>query len=698
MNDLPTFWKNARGLGYAISGVCIALAVLLYSSGALVPLERMTYDLRFQLRGPRPPMNELILVTMDEKSVGELNRKISQWPRTYLAKVIDNLGLAGTELIVVDLDLSKPGFSLKGEDEALARAMDVANNVVLARYTSQGRKVLPFRLFRDVEIGEGFVDHLPDTDGILRGSALVSLEVDEDTAALTPYFSMPLEIARLYLYPFETPAVDLSMPDIFRMGKISIPYPDGKMAIDYTGPSGSFEKISFSDVYNGNFEQPLFAGKIVIIGNIHPAYHDYFLTPSRKTASPTPGFEVKGVIGNIGAGIPGVEVIANAVATILQKSYITRPGMTVDILSIIVLGSILSIIFIILNIRPLYAFGVFLALFSAIPATAHLLFLRSGQMIQIIPLEVTLSGIFVAGVSYHRILGAIEKAQIKKTFGHYVSHQVVEKLLDNPDLVRLGGEKKEMTVLFSDARNFTAISEMMDPVDLVKFLNEYHTEMTRAVFNNDGVLDKYIGDAIMAFYGAPIDQEDHARRACRTALEMSHAHDALTARWQEEGLPFFDMGIGINTGPMVVGNMGSEMRFDYTVLGDSVNLGSRLESANKEYGTRIIVSEYTREMSGDEFAFRELDLVRLKGKVNPVRIFELLSDDMKNNREAFDLFEEGVSAYRKKEWAEAVKLFEKVLARKEGDGPAEMYVDRCRRLENTTLPSDWDGVYTMVTK
>jgi adenylate cyclase len=225
--------------------------------------------------------------------------------------------------------------------------------------------------------------------------------------------------------------------------------------------------------------------------------------------------------------------------------------------------------------------------------------------------------------------------------------------------------------------------------------------MTDTVFKYDGLLDKYIGDAIMAVWGAPLDQSDHPLRACYTALEMVEELALLQEKWAGEGMPRLNVGIGINAGPMVVGNMGSERRFDYTVMGDSVNLGSRLEGLNKIYGTNIIISEATYERVREEILGRELDLVRVKGKGEPVKIYELLGRRAKALPEQKVLAEEFPAAlqeYRTRSWDAARILFQSILERYPGDGPTKLYVERCQALEKTPPPADWDGVYTLTTK
>ncbi|MCX5852409.1 MAG: adenylate/guanylate cyclase domain-containing protein [Deltaproteobacteria bacterium] len=293
-----------------------------------------------------------------------------------------------------------------------------------------------------------------------------------------------------------------------------------------------------------------------------------------------------------------------------------------------------------------------------------------------------------------------EKKKIRGAFQYYLTASVITEILKDPSKLKLGGDKKDLSVLFSDIRGFTSISEKMTPEELVHLLNEYLTAMTDVVFKYDGLLDKYMGDAIMAVFGAPLDQPDHPMRACTTALVMMEELRKLQKKWAGEGKPVLNIGVGVNTGDMVVGNMGSQMRFDYTVMGDSVNLGSRLEGINKEYGTNIVISEYTHERVKDELRCRELDSVRVKGKALPVKIYELLGrkEDGETAYEWVRIFEEGLTHYKAKRWDEAIAGFKKVLAVKEDDHPSNLYIKRCGDLKENPPPGSWDGVYTMTKK
>jgi adenylate cyclase len=279
---------------------------------------------------------------------------------------------------------------------------------------------------------------------------------------------------------------------------------------------------------------------------------------------------------------------------------------------------------------------------------------------------------------------------------------VVEELLANPDKIKLGGEKKECTVFFSDVAGFTTIAEQLTPEALVRLLNDYLTEMTNIVFKYDGMLDKYEGDAIMAVFGAPISQPDHAYKACAAALEMQEQLIKLRELWGKQGRPQLHARCGINSGQMVVGNMGSENRFDYTVMGDAVNLGARLEPANKQYRTKIMIGEQTYKLAGDQIIVRGLDLLRVKGKTEPVKVYELLGTKAQGitdkKQQVLDIFNKGFENYLTQNWETAMNYFQQALKIDHMDGPAITYVRRCEQFGQNPPGKDWDGVFTLQTK
>jgi adenylate cyclase len=286
-------------------------------------------------------------------------------------------------------------------------------------------------------------------------------------------------------------------------------------------------------------------------------------------------------------------------------------------------------------------------------------------------------------------------------FSHYMSETLIHDLLKHPEKLRLGGERRNLTVFFSDLAGFTSLSEQLTPEEVVTLLNRYLTAMTDIILAGGGLIDKYEGDAIMALWGAPLPQEDHAARACLAAIENQRRLADLRREFEASGLPPVYSRIGINTGEMIIGNMGSSQRFDFTVIGDSVNLASRLEGANKTYGTRVIISEDTYRQAAARVEARELDLLRVKGKEVPVRIYELLAPKGELDGrmgEVRDLFTEGLARYRRQEWAEAIRAFQQALELVPEDGPSKVFIERCRRFMEAPPPPSWDGVYRLTSK
>lgn len=397
---------------------------------------------------------------------------------------------------------------------------------------------------------------------------------------------------------------------------------------------------------------------------------------------------------------PAVEIHAHIIDTILQGDFIERPDWTVifDLLAIILPGIVLFLI--IPRIRTLYTGAFTLALVGFYLIVNHYIFVYSGLWLTVVyPIFSTvLVSASVTTVQF--ITEERRRREIREAFSHYVAPSLVDELVRNPERLTLGGEEKRLTVLFSDIRGFTKIAEGLKPETLGRLMNDYLTPMTEIILQNGGTIDKYMGDAIMAFWGAPVWQEDHAVRACRTALKMLKELDELQTLLNRKGIPRLEIGIGISTGRLTVGNMGSSTRFDYTVIGDMVNLGSRLEDLNKKYGTNIIIPKYTYEDVKEEFILRQLDVVRVKGKEIPIKIYELLGegDGDDHLREIARLFEAGLECYMAKEWEGAERYFQRVIESKPDDGPSRIFLSRIQVLREKELPPDWDGVFKMEQK
>ena len=526
---------------------------------------------------------------------------------------------------------------------------------------------------------QGFFNMIPDLDGEVRWHPmLVTLHGRDDY-----YPSLSLITAAVYLHRDIVLKIgDEGEVSLLAIGKRRIPVNEsGKLLINYRGPPGTFKTYSFVDVLDGKVPPSEFKNKIVLVGATAIGIYDLRNTP-------------------FGAEFPGVEVHANVISNILNGDFLVRPAwmIFVDLAIVLFLGLLLGII-----LSPLSALMnliVTIVVFAGYNIFAQWVFESQRLWVSSLYPDMTILFVFVGVVIFKYLTEEKSKKEIKNAFQQYVSHHVVNEILKDPSKLKLGGERRVVTVMFSDIRGFTSISESLSPTELVTLLNSYLTPMTDIVLKHEGTLDKFIGDAIMAFFGAPLEQKDHASRACRAAIEMKHKLAELNREWQKKGWPEIRIGIGINSGEVAVGNMGSQSRFDYTVMGDNVNLASRLEGTNKVYGTTIIISEFTYMMiEREEFFYRELDYVRVKGKKKPVRIFELIDfsdkiDDVQ--RRVKELFEKGLEEYRRGGFERALKYFEMVLEIKD-DPPSKVFVERCRDLI-VNPPSEWDGVYTMKTK
>jgi adenylate cyclase len=361
----------------------------------------------------------------------------------------------------------------------------------------------------------------------------------------------------------------------------------------------------------------------------------------------------------------------------------------------------LAIAFLIKRTKPLIGIVAGLALAGAYFAVDIVLFTRMNIIMNFIT---PIGGIALAYVgcnAYQYFSEEKEKLYIRSVFKHYLAENVVDTILQDADALAFGGQRRNLTVLFSDIRSFTTYSEKYTPEEVVSNLGEYLTEMVDVILRYGGMLDKFVGDEVMAVFGAPAHMPDHAERACLVALEMIRSLDRLKDRWAKEGKETFDIGIGVNTGDMLVGNLGSRQIFDYTVIGDNVNLGARLEGINKVYKTanNIIISEFTKNELSDNLITRELDSVRVKGKTRPVAIFELVGerDIIVYSDEFLEHYAQGLQAYKSRDWDRALGEFKKALVLNEDD-VSSMYIKRCRHFKKFPPGKDWDGVFTLKTK
>jgi adenylate cyclase len=533
----------------------------------------------------------------------------------------------------------------------------------------------------------GFIDINPDADGTLRHALLIMRYQEQDF-----FPSLALQSVREYeKIPDQEIAAYIAETGLERLqlGKHLLrPSRDGTALINYTGPYRTYPQYSMADVIDGTVPPDAVQDKIVLVGATAMAIGDLRNTPFQS------------------GSYMGVEVHANIIDNLLHSDQQGRTFLTrgiredlIDVAFIVLFGLAFGAWF--ARIKPLYS------TLSAVFALAvfgwfvYFSFASLGRWLSFVIPAGTLVANYAVITSFRMIFEEREKRKIRKTFSQYLSPGVIALIEKDPQkYIRPGGETKELTVMFSDIRGFTGLSEGMTADELVRLLNEYLGEMTDVIFKNLGTLDKYIGDAIMAFWGSPYPQRDHALRACTCALEMLRHLDLLNAKWQAEGRKEISIGVGLNTGPVNVGNMGSAKRLAWTVMGDNVNLASRLEGMTKQYRSRIVISEGTYRQVADHFVCRELDRIRVKGKHQPVVVYELMdvATASPKYQALLTRFESAMEAYHAQNWRDAAGRFGELLASFPDDGPTQIFLQRALEfLENAPEP-DWDGVYVMKSK
>jgi adenylate cyclase len=645
-------------------GLLVALAMVLMSFMPLGhTLENQTLDLFYRLRPTAPQPADLLIVGIDEPSFQELPHSWP-WPRRLHADLVRRLNAGGARLIIFDVifaDASNPE-----DDKILADAFQEAGNVVLGstfevakdpRFT---RRVLitPYKPFESAAKQQGLSIVTPDGDGVVRRFRL-SLD-DKET--------LPLVAFRLI-----RPRTPISL--------------HLKGLIDYAGPPRSIDTVSYYQVIDR--ERPLpssrIRGRIVLVGHMLEAS----ATPQAQADSFYTPFFAQG-----GQRMSGVEIQGNILNTLLSGSWGWEFPPWQRVLVLVALLFLASLV--LTRLKPMHGLiftGVSLVVIALV---SFGLFAFGRLWFPPFLLSTGLVLVYAGDVLGHYFTEAQEKRWLRQAFGRYVAPSVVEVITTRPERLELGGEEYETTVLFADLEGFTRLSESMPPQTLIRLLNDYFTPMTQIIMSYRGTLDKYIGDALMAQWGAPVPLTDHALRACWAAIEMEKTMTDLQLKWQSQGLPALVERLGLHTGPVVAGNVGSRERFNYTVLGDTVMLASLLEEVNKEYGTRILLSEETCQRVKDQLVVRELDLVQVRGRGQPLAIYELVGSPARMDSLAWlDAFAAGLKAYRSREFDKAVQAFREVLHLKPGDRPAQVFLKRCLSFAKAPPSPNWQGVFTV---
>ena len=515
---------------------------------------------------------------------------------------------------------------------------------------------------------------IPDPDGTVRWFPMAVIYGQE--------FFAPMSLVTLSHAEGRAPmAITLSRWGVneVRLGRRAVPVDRyGRMLINYLGPEGIIPTYSAADVMNGTLPAEALKDKIVIVGATAVGIYDLRVTPFSGT-------------------FPGVEIQATIMDNLLRGNFIRTPpfGLVIMLLVLVALALMLGVV--LPKFSAAWAFIFTLIVIEAYVGFNYLLFTRQGLQIELF-YPIGLIVLVYLGVTMQRFLAEErERERIRKTFESYVAPAVVQEMLKHPEQLRLGGERREITVLFTDIRGFTTMSENLDPEALVKLLHDFLNPMSNIIINQGGTIDKYMGDAIMALFGAPLTQTDHPRLACRAALEMVASLAALNQTWAEQGRPPLRVGVGVNTGPVAVGNMGSDRLFDYTAVGDNVNLASRLEGLNKYYGTSILVSDTTAKALEHSFILRDIDLVRVKGKVQGVRIHELIGEGEPDPELARFLgsYHQALALYRERRFAESVDAFTEALKLHPADATCQRYLTLAQKHHETPPDHDWEAVTVM---
>lgn len=595
---------------------------------------------RFFVKGNTP--EDILIIAIDNESINRLGQW--PWPREFFARAINNLKAA--EKIGIDVSFSELSRLGEVDDASLERALKESSAFI----------VLPIQIEYPSNI---LLSPLPRFEGV-ASVGITNVPTDSDSI-----------VRRL----------KTKRGDLFAFGRILTgegeKEPPEEIRVDFQGPEKTFFTIPFVDLIESKIPERFIAGKTVLIGATAPDLHDTVLTPYGLMS--------------------GVEVHGNIIQTLKSGVYKKDIGQIEGILLIAALNALsVALVF---RIRKFLLLSVLLSSIFLLTYIAAAFLFGLSIIIPVLYLSIGFTLSAVGALSFGYISESREKKFIRKSFQYYLSEEVVEQIVQNPEKLKLGGELKKVTIFFSDIRGFTAISETLSPKELTEKLNVYLTAMTDIITGQRGLVDKYIGDAVMAFWGAPLDNDMQGEHAALAALEQMRTLEKLNKKWQAEGLARFDIGIGLSTGKVVVGNMGSEKRFNYTIIGDEVNFASRLEGLNKTYGTSCIISEATKKEieKNPTFRIRELDLVTVKGKKEPKLIFELITKEVDQSLEKIlSLFSEGRTFYMAGEWSKAIECFESALSAGE-DGPSRLFLERTKELSKSH-PSNWSGIYEFKTK
>ncbi|MFH1582124.1 MAG: adenylate/guanylate cyclase domain-containing protein [Pseudomonadota bacterium] len=736
-----------------ISMFAIFIGILAYLQGIsfLDLMELKTIDLRFEARGQISPGPDVVLAVIDEKSISKEGKWV--WPRSKIANLVTKLSKAGAKVIAFDIGFLEPDdkkivntineiqrtihnhdIRKKEIDNYLKNLKQQANNDQLladAIRNSAAKIVLGYFFHTDstesshisenqisshknnisgskykfiryasgtaqniplIEAGTpqsnieiistatdycGFFNMLPDKDGVVRWmpgvfKCMGTLYAPLSLITVSAYLESPISM-NIGEYGVER----------VQIGKLMVPTDElGRILINYRGAGKTFPHIPVTDILSNNIADTVVKDKIVIVGATAVGIYDLRVTP----------FETV---------FPGVEIHANVIDSILSKDFMYQPAWAAifDIMAIVVAGLILGLV--LPKAGGISGAAAGFSLFIGHIFLCQYLFSHKGLILNLVyPLSVIIL-VYISITAYKYFTESRQKRFIKNAFSTYLAPEVVKQLIESPEKLVLGGEERIITAFFSDIQGFTSISEGLAPEELVELLNEFLTEMTSIILKYKGTVDKFEGDAIIAFFGAPNELENQEEIACMACIDMQKRLSELREGWKISGKPELYMRIGLCTGQAVVGNMGSKTRMDYTMMGDTVNVAARLEGVNKIYGIYTLISETTYNESGNKIIAREIDSINVVGKKKPVTVYQLLGyqkDIDEHMNKTIDNYSNGLYAYRNQDWEKAGSFFKMVLELTPDDGPSKVMLLRCDEYKINPPPKDWDGSFTMKTK
>lgn len=709
--------KNYLLVGFGI--FILGVASYFYLPKSVQVFDDKFRDLMFVFRGSETPSKDVVIIDIDERSLKELG----QWPwsRNKFAQLIDNLtksgvGAVGLDIVFAEPDNSSPAKVLKeiGKDATGAPDYDkIAAEAIGASPTILGyvfamsddgvkpgvapsiscivaeknkpeheflvhahRAIMNIPVIQEAGFSSGFFNTIPDSDGIVRSIPMV-IRYD---GVVYPSLSLEMVRAASGAKKIEVYYDEVGVKGLV-VGNIEMPTDRfGRLLVNYKGPARTFKYISAVDVYSGKIGKAELEGKFALIGTSAAGLSDLRATPFDSV-------------------YPGVEAHANALDNILNQNFLYRPSWAEGANVIIIfLGVAITVL-----VTSYASAGASLALFVVLVSsffgfTYYMLFFK-GVVLNILFPTLSMFLTFVSLTLTNYFLENRQKKFIKAKFAKKVSPAVVEDLLKHSNMNSFEIKEKFVTIFFSDIRGFTTLSEVMgSPKALIGLLNEYMTPMVDIIVDSKGTVDKFIGDAIMAYWNAPNEVLNHEDAAVTSAVKQIKALKELNERLLKEGKPTIEIGIGINTGDVTVGEMGSYGRADYTIIGDPVNLASRLEGLNKPYHSHIIISEFTKAGLKQEYVIRELDLVKVKGKNEPVEIFEVLDFGNPNTEflQEYGKYKEALGLYKNSRFNEALEILKELFA-KTNTYLYSVYIERCEHFI-ANPPENFDGVFTFTTK